>query len=93
LAGTRASLSRGALRRRPGEIEGRVYQRHMGERLGKIAGLAARRAVVFLGQEAKVVSELQQPRKEPAGLVVAAQQVQAVGHPERTGQEGRPPLL
>ena len=83
LAGTGAGLvSRDAHHRVPGEIEGSVYQRHMGERLGKVPRLAARRAVVFLGQETEVVSEREQSLEEPAGVVVAADQVETVGHPE-----------
>ena len=60
----------------------------MRERLRKVPRLAARCAVVFLGQETKVVSEPEQPPEESESIVVAAQQVQTVGHPERTRQEG-----
>ena len=60
----------------------------MGERLGEVAHQASGHRVVLLGQETEVVAQSQQPVEELAGVVVAAQQREAVGQPERAGQKG-----
>ena len=44
--------------------------------------------VVLLGQQPEVVAQADEPVEHGVGVVVAADQVQAVGHPERAGQEG-----
>src|SRR3546814_1888043 len=61
----------GALLRRAGSIEqvaGGVDQRQMRERLREIAELAPVDRVVFLGQQADVIAQAQQPFEQSAGF-------------------------
>ena len=60
----------------------------MGERLGKVADEPTRDRVVLLGQQPEVVAQVEEALEELARIVVTTQQRQAVGHPERAGQEG-----
>ena len=65
----------------------RVDQRHVGEGLGEVSDQSTGHRVVLLGQQAQVVAQVEQAIEELAGIVLAAEQGQAVGQPERAGQE------
>ena len=71
----------------PADLGRRVDERHVGERLREIADQPPRHRVVLLGQQAEVVAEVEQPLEELAGIVVAPEHAQAVGQPERAGEE------
>ena len=70
------------------EVVGGVDERHVGEGLREVAHLPSGPHVVLLGQQPEVVAQTDQPVEHGVGVVVAADQVETVGHPERTGQEG-----
>ena len=62
-------------------------EREVGERLREVAELAAGDRVVFLGEQADVVAEVEQPLEQLARLVVPALQRQHLDEPERAGEE------
>ncbi len=64
-----------------------VDERDMGERLGEVPHLPLSHMVVLLCEEAEVVPEGQQPFEHRARIVLPADEVQAVGQPERAGEE------
>ena len=59
----------------------------MGERLRKVAELAAGAGVVLLGEQPHVVAQREEPIVEPARLVPAPEQHQVVHQPEGAGEE------
>ena len=64
------------------EIERRVHEGEMRERLRKVAELPLVPGVVLLGHQAEVVAESHEPREELMRLVVATEQFVAVAEPE-----------
>ena len=68
------------------EVEGRVHEREVRERLGEVAEQPARLRVVLLRQQAEVVAEIDQPPEQLVRLVVAAEQLVAVAEPELARQ-------
>jgi hypothetical protein len=69
------------------QVARRVHERDMGQRLRHVAERAVRAKVVFLGQQADVVAQREQPLVQCHGLVAASAQRQIVGKPERAWQE------
>ena len=70
------------------QVVGGVDERHVGEGLGEVAHLAPVAHVVLLGEQPEVVAQADEPVEHGMGVVVAADQVETVRHPERAGQEG-----
>lgn len=54
----------------------------------EVAEEAARRRVVFLGEQAEIVAEREQFLEVAAGIVGAADEGEVVDEPEAAGQEG-----
>src|SRR5712692_10850855 len=69
------------------QIVGGVDQRHVGERLGEIAEKALCPRVVFLGQQAEIVAQRQQPLEHRLGFLIATDHRERVREPEAAGQE------
>src|SRR6185437_637495 len=69
------------------EVEGRVDEREMRERLGKVAEQALRLGVVLLCKQADVVREPHEPLEERARLFASSGQHVTVDEPERERQE------
>jgi len=57
------------------------------EGLGEVAELAAGEGVVFFGEQADVVSQVEQPLEQLAGLVVRSLHGEHLGEPERAGEK------
>src|SRR3954452_24100792 len=76
-------------RRRQGrqDVDRRVDEGEVRERLREVAEEALRLRVVLLGEEAQVVPECDETVEELVRLVVAAEQLVAVDEPERARQE------
>src|SRR3546814_15140880 len=70
------------------QVAGGVDQRQMRKRLREIAELAPVHRVVFLGQQADVIAQAQQPFEQSAGFRVPAEQDVIVGEPETAGEKG-----
>ena len=70
-----------------GQAVGGVDERDVREGLREVADEAPRHRVVLLGEEAEVVAQREQALEERPRVVDAADQVQAVGEPERAGEE------
>ena len=70
------------------KIVGRVDQRDMGECLRKISELALQHGIVFLGQQANVVAQIEQPHEEIPRLLMAAGQRKVIRQPKCARQEG-----
>src|SRR5215213_875408 len=71
----------------PRQIQGRVYQSNVGERLWEVADQSAGPGVVLLAQQAEVVPEAEQPLEEGRGLLAPAEEGQIVREPEGTWEE------
>ena len=65
------------------EIVRRIYQRDVSEGLRKISELAAKNRIVFLGQQANVIAQIQKTLEEIASLLNAAAHCVVIGEPER----------
>src|ERR1035437_3235352 len=65
-----------------------VHQRQVGERLRKVAQLALRLRVVLLGEQAQIVSQLEESLEHRLALITAPSEHQSIDEPERAGQEG-----
>lgn len=64
------------------EEAGGVEEADVGEGLGEVAGEAAGLGVVALGEEADVVADGEEALEEAAGVLVAAEEGEAVDEPE-----------
>src|SRR5580700_1990296 len=69
------------------KIVRRVDERDMGKCLRKISELAAKNGIVFLGQQADVVAQIEQTQEEFARLPMTARDGVVVCEPERARQE------
>ena len=69
------------------EIVRRIDQRDVSEGLRKISELASKNRIVFLGQQANVVAQIQQTLEEIARLLRAAGHRIVIGEPKRARQE------
>jgi hypothetical protein len=69
------------------EVERGLDERHMAERLRRVADLTRIPGVVFLAEQPDVVAQREQPVEELMCLFVAADHVQGVGQPEAACQE------
>ena len=65
-----------------------LTKRDVREGLGEVAHETLCDRVVLLGEKAEVVAQREQPLEELHRFVVAADEMQVVGQPERTGEEG-----
>ena len=81
-----ASLHRGCLH--AGEIQRRVHQRQVRERLRKIAQLAPQPRIVLLGEQPDIVAQRPQSLEQPSRIVPTTQQHVVVGEPETACEEG-----
>src|SRR5512146_2207702 len=70
-----------------GEIERRVHECEMRERLREVSEVPFGPRVVLLGHQAEVVAESDEPREELVRLVVATEQLVAVAEPERAREK------
>ena len=70
-----------------GDLGRRVHQRHVAECLGEVAHQPTGHRVVLLGEQSQIVAKVEQALEELAGVVLPPEQRQAVGQPERAGQE------
>src|SRR5436853_308925 len=59
----------------------------MRESLGKIAELPLSDGVIFLRQQAEIISHPEQPLEQLSRLLSATDEMQAGGHPKRTRQK------
>ena len=64
-----------------------VDERDVGKRLRKISELAAKNGIVLLGQQANVVSQIEQTQEKLPRLLVTARDRIVVREPERARQE------
>src|SRR3954467_1099685 len=69
------------------EVQGGVDEGHVREGLREVAEEAARRGIVFLGEEAHIVGEAKQPLEQLAGFAGAPWQAEVVGEPEAAREE------
>ena len=65
----------------------RIDQRDMGKGLRKISELTTQDGIVFLGQQANVVAQIEQTQEQIARLLSAAGKGIVVGKPERARQK------
>src|SRR5437667_7628352 len=75
-------------RRLPVEVERRVDERDMRERLRKVPELPARRRIPLLREQAQVAAQVEEPLEEGLCLVEPSLQSEVVGEPECARQEG-----
>lgn len=59
----------------------------MAEDVRKIAELAPRPRIIFLGKQANIVTKLEQPLEHLAGFVVSAHQREVIGKPKTARKE------
>src|SRR5258708_36863818 len=59
----------------------------MGKGLRKVSKLASKNGIVFLGQQANVVAQIEQTQEQVARLLSAAGECIVVGEPERARHE------
>src|SRR5580704_1639604 len=71
----------------PAETEGRVDQGHMREGLREVADHPSGERVVFLRKETELIAQREQALEQFDRILLAADHVEAVDEPERTGQE------
>src|SRR6266487_6384034 len=71
----------------PGEIERRIDERDVRKRLREVAELASRPRVPFLGQQAELGAQVEQPLEDLLRLVEPSLQGEVVSKPERAGKE------
>src|SRR5689334_18947579 len=78
------------------DVQRRVREREVRERLREVPELPLRLRVVLLGQQADVVRKADQAVEERMRLVVPADELVAIDEPERAGQKdalaGRQPV-
>src|SRR5437762_10611307 len=75
-------------RRGSSEIERRIDQRDVRERLGEIAHLTLRPRIILLGEEPDVIAEREQPLEESARVLMAPLQHVVVRKPKAASDEG-----
>src|SRR6266851_1540548 len=71
----------------PVEVERGLDERHMAERLRRVADLTRIPGVVFLAEQADVVAQREQPVEELMCLFVADDHEKGVGQPETAREE------
>ncbi len=71
----------------PAETEGRVDQGHVREGLREVADHPSGERVVFLREQTELVAQREQALEQFDRVLLAADHVEAVDEPERTGQE------
>ena len=69
------------------EVQCRIHQRDVRERLGKVADQPAGLRVVFLRNQTDVVAKSEQTLEKAARFGLAAQQVKVVRQPKRAGKK------
>src|SRR5260370_9650561 len=71
-----------------GEVEGRLHERNMAERLWHVADQPGVARIVLLTQQAYVVTQGEQPLEQLHRLLMPAAQLERVRQPETAGEEG-----
>src|SRR6185437_2198804 len=69
------------------EVDGRVHQGDVGKGLREIADEALFSHIVFLGKQANVVGQINEPREELFGFVAAAHHDVVIREPEAASQK------
>ena len=69
------------------EVERGAEQRDVRERLRKVAHLPLETRVVFLGEQAEVIAQREEPLEEAQRIIATAEQYVVVGEPEAAGEK------